>query len=367
MSVIRRRNMPRRSKGFSLIELIIALGLGVVVTAGIVTLFVGNNETYSLLNNQARLQENARYALDFVSRSARSAGYFGCDPEPTKIYNSLNGAWTQLFEFNISTPIQAFNGINNGTGVNDWLPALTPLPRETGGATVNAFINGNGIVTANLRPLTDVLVLRHVEAPGAPIAQIVQASDNPVVNVPAGGLTFGVDDFVAINNCEQASVFRVTALAVAGATATLTRGTGGAIYQNAPAKNLSEQGVPYGEATNAQGSAVGRVLTDIYFIAAGAGTNNRGATPWSLWRKVSEDPPVELVEGVEDLQVLFGIDTTPTNNVASANRYVTFDQVGANPIRSLRVTLTSNSVDVVPDTGQPLRRTFSQTISFRNG
>jgi type IV pilus assembly protein PilW len=359
----------RHARGFSLIELMIALALGVVVTAGIVTLFVGNNETYTLLNGQARLQESARFAMDFVTRSSRSAGYFGCDPDQDKVYNSLNGDWdaSQLYEFAISRPIEAFHGINNGNALADWTPSLTPLPRTSGGTTVNAFQNGNGIDVAELRPQTDVLVLRHVEAPGAPIAQMVQPAGAPVVTVPAGGLQFGVDDFVAINNCEQAAVFRVTALALAGANATLGRGTGAGIYQNSPAKTLSEQGIPYGEATNAQGSAVGRVLTDIYFVAQGAGSNNRGQTPWSLWRKTSEDAPVELVEGVEDLQVSFGIDTTPGNAFEAANRYVSFDQVGTNAIRALRITLTATSVDVVTDDDQPLRRTFSQTVSFRNG
>jgi hypothetical protein len=40
--------------------------------------------------------------------------------------------------------------------------------------------------------------------------------------------------------------------------------------------------------------------------------------------------------------------------------------VGANIIRALRLSVTANSVDVVTDTGSPLTRTFSQTISFRN-
>jgi type IV pilus assembly protein PilW len=355
------------ARGFSLIELLIALGLGVVVTAGIVQLFVGNNQTNTLLNGQARLQENARFAMDFITRSARSAGYFGCDPDQDKVYNSLTGAWTQLFEFDLSVPIQAFHGVNNGNNLGDWVPGLTPLPRTNGGATVNAFQNGNGIVVAQLRPQTDILVLRHVEAPGAQIAQLVQATDDPLVTVPAGGLQIGVDDFVAINNCEQASVFRVTGVGVAGANATLSRGTGVGIFQNSPAKSLSEQSIPYGEATNSQGSSVGRVLSDMYFVAQGAGTNNRAQTPWSLWRKTSEDAPVELVEGVEDLQVSFGIDTTPANNLASANRYVTFDAVGTNPIRAVRITLTTSSVDSVTEDDQPLRRTFSQTVSFRNG
>ena len=108
------------------------------------------------------------------------------------------------------------------------------------------------------------------------------------------------------------------------------------------------------------------MLTDVYFVAQGSGTNNRNQTPWSLWRKVSEDAPMELVEGIESLKVRFGIDTTPTNNTNAANRYVTFDQVGANAIRAVRISVTADSVDVVDNSGAPLTRTFSQTISFRN-
>jgi hypothetical protein len=85
-----------------------------------------------------------------------------------------------------------------------------------------------------------------------------------------------------------------------------------------------------------------------------------------LWRKTSEDAPVELIEGIDKLVVRFGIDTTPTNNVNAANRYVTYDQVGANVIRALRIAVTSDSVDVVSDAATPLTRTFSQTVNFRN-
>ena len=66
------------------------------------------------------------------------------------------------------------------------------------------------------------------------------------------------------------------------------------------------------------------------------------------------------------MRVSFGIDTTPNNLINAANRYVTYDQVAANVIRALRIVVTANSVDVVTDTGAPLARTFSQTITFRN-
>ena len=357
----------KRAQGFSLIELMLALALGVVVTAGIVTLFVGNNQTYTLLNGQSRMQENARFAVDFITRSSRAAGYFGCDPEEGKIYKTLNGAWNQIFEFDITTPIQAFHGVNNGTGINDWTPSLTTLPRV--GSAVG-YIAANGVDVSRMRPQSDVLVLRHVQIPGARIAAIVQSDSNPTVEVPGGGLEFATGNFVAINNCEQATVFRLANVNVAGATATLVRDTAPAIglglYQNAPLASLSPMGIPYGEANNAQGSSVGRVMTDIYYVAQGTGTNNRNQTPWSLWRKTSEDAPVELIQGIENLRVRFGVDRFPNDNIASANRYVTYDQVGANIIRALRLSVTANSVDVVTDTGSPLTRTFSQTISFRN-
>ncbi len=356
----------KRAQGFSLIELMLALALGVVVTAGIVTLFVGNNQTYTLLNGQSRMQENARFAVDFISRSARAAGYFGCDPEQGKIYKTLNGAWNQIFEFDITTPIQAYHGVNNGTSVNDWTPSLTTLPRV---GSVVGYIAANGVDVSRLRPQSDVLVLRHVQIPGARIAAIVMTDSNPTVEVPAGGLEFGAGNFVAINNCEQATVFRLANVNVAGATATLVRDTAPAIglglYQNAPLATLSPTTV-YGAANNSEGATVGRVMTDIYYVAQGTGTNNRNQTPWSLWRKTSEDAPVELIQGIENLRVRFGVDKFPNDNITSANRYVTYDQVGADLIRALRLSITANSVDVVSETGTPLTRTFSQTISFRN-
>ena len=366
---------PRRVSGFSLVELILALGLGLVVTAGIVQLFVGNNQTYNLLHGQSRLQESARYAMEFITQSARSAGYFGCDPDNDKIYNTLNGPWTSLYEMDLTNPIQAYNYTGNGTdtGINDWTPSLAPLPRQTGaGASINTVNNGTGIDLATVIPGTDMLVFRRVEIPGAPIADIVQPNTNPIVVVDEGDIDFAANDFAVISNCEQAALFRVTGVAAGAAAASgeatfsLTRAAGAGIYENS-AGPLSEEGIPYGTGVNSQGTTVGRVITDIYYIAEGAGVNNRGQNPRSLWRRSGTTAPVELVEGVENLQVLVGIDNTPNDNNRSANRYVDFNALGATDVvRSLRIEVTTSTVDVVTDGNNPVSRTFVQTINMRN-
>ena len=162
---------------------------------------------------------------------------------------------------------------------------------------------------------------------------------------------------------------------MAGNQATLLNATAttGDFFENADtiasptgpiAYTLSFLGRSYGEE-----AVVGEVQTTIFFVApSSAGTNNRGDVPLSLWRRVGSTNAAELIEGVEDLQVLYGIDNTPADGISDANQYVTFPNVpDVDQIVAVRVSVTANSVDAVSDAGDGiLRRTFTQTILVRN-
>jgi len=65
-------------KGFSLIELMIATALGIFLSAAMISLFVGSKQSYRLNENMSRLQENARFAVSFMSRDIRMTGYHAC-------------------------------------------------------------------------------------------------------------------------------------------------------------------------------------------------------------------------------------------------------------------------------------------------
>ena len=358
-------------QGFSLIELMLALALGVVITSGIVQLFVGNNLTYTTLQGQSRLQEGARYALDFISESARAGGYFGCDPDLDKRYTTLNQDLDNTFEMNLLQPITGFDYVGGGgTSMTDWNPSAASLPRV--GAATTTPVPANGLNFANIAPDSDILAVRRVDPPGERISAIVQPDANPVVIEDDGNVAFAANDFAVISDCGQASVFRITGVNDAGATIELNRaentGPGSAIFQNRAGATLSEQNVAYGAATNSQGTTVARLFTEVYFIANSASTNNRGQTPLSLWRKSGAAAPVELVEGIEDLQLWFGIDSTPNDNINAPNRYDEFAGVGLNEVvRTLRIEIDATTVDVVDTNAtEPLTRTFSQTISLRN-
>lgn len=64
--------------GLSLIELLIAMLISAFLIAGILQIFIGSKQTYSMQQNLSRLQENGRFALEFLERDIRMAGYWDC-------------------------------------------------------------------------------------------------------------------------------------------------------------------------------------------------------------------------------------------------------------------------------------------------
>lgn len=66
--------MPRHQAGFSLMELMIAITLGLVVLLAVGSIYVGSQQTYRVQEDNARIQEAGRYALEVLGRSIRQAG-----------------------------------------------------------------------------------------------------------------------------------------------------------------------------------------------------------------------------------------------------------------------------------------------------
>ena len=70
---------PRSQRGFTLIELMISLVIGLLLSAAIVKIYVDTSQIYKFQNAVSEVQENGRFASAFLRRTARLAGNFGCD------------------------------------------------------------------------------------------------------------------------------------------------------------------------------------------------------------------------------------------------------------------------------------------------
>ena len=70
--------LHKTNRGFTLIELIVAMVLGLVVLAAVLNIFVSQNRTNAVQQEVAYAQQNVRAAMDIIAREIRGAGY---DPQ----------------------------------------------------------------------------------------------------------------------------------------------------------------------------------------------------------------------------------------------------------------------------------------------
>lgn len=82
MSRMRMRGVVTRPQsGFGLIELMIAMVLGLIVLGAAIAVFQSNQRSYSANEGQNRVQENARAAYELVTRDIRATGGSACSAE----------------------------------------------------------------------------------------------------------------------------------------------------------------------------------------------------------------------------------------------------------------------------------------------
>ena len=67
----------------ALIEIMIALLIGAFLLGGVLQIFVSSKQTYRMQEGLSRLQENGRFAMDFLARDIRMAGFWGCHSGPS--------------------------------------------------------------------------------------------------------------------------------------------------------------------------------------------------------------------------------------------------------------------------------------------
>lgn len=162
-----RHVFPKRLQtGLTLVELLVALTIGLLLLAGLTLIFVNSSEANRELQKTAQQVENGRYAIDLLSQDLRLAGFYGhfhelpappatapdpCETDPAKLEAAL------------ALPVQGYRA-----------PDLSTRPDVT--ATTC-----DGLLTAaNLRPGSDVLVVRRasttVVAPGASGRYYIQST-----------------------------------------------------------------------------------------------------------------------------------------------------------------------------------------------
>ncbi|MFP3979597.1 PilW family protein [Marinobacter sp. KMM 10035] len=285
-----------KQKGLSLVELMIALLIGVLLLVGLFQVFNSNSESFRQNESSARVLESGRIATDILSRAIRNAGFFGCFP---------------------------LNGVTNNLDASDGLYDATRHGfASLGVSAVGAERPGNAIAN------TDFFSVTGVRRPGAIVqlsADVTTAGDIRLTD--AGDLT--ANDLAFISNCELGDIFQISSLTNPGGniqiTADVTAGAGGN-----PGNDFSGNAPPAcstaGSCLSAdyqRGTEVFQPYSEIYFIGNAAGGGR------SLFMTQADGTNVELVAGVEDMQIRFGEGTAATGvqNWGAATAGTNWDNV----------------------------------------
>lgn len=297
------RAMSGRMRGLSLIEVMIALLIGSILMLALVQVFSASRAAYQASEGMARVQENARFAMDYLQRDLRMAGHFGCVNDQAHLLTP--GALVNHFNASAGFPVsvRGYDATGSAPGgtvslatpAAGWSPSL-PTAFDALGAS----------------PGSDIIELRYLGNQGVPVDAITHPTTATTrIDVPTArwdALTYdGVANptAFAIADCSFVDLF----------PATVVNSTAGTVTLNGTIDRYTPQ--PAGQ------TMLYRAESLVYYVAPGAS----GAR--SLWRARADNSGAypaagreELVEGIESLQFIYGLDRVTAVDTTAPSGYI---------------------------------------------
>ncbi len=259
-------------RGFTLVELMIALTIGLLLLGGLVNVFVGSSRAHAELKKASEHTENGSMAMWILSKNAYAAGYFGefyMLPESGGALPDACATTVPELYAALAFPVQGYDA-----------PAASPL----------ACLSDNDFV-----PGTDILVIRRADATA------LAPADVPITNeVYLQGMATTAEIQLGSGSSAVGTTLKADGTPADiykknGSTAADSRKFHVHIYFVAPCSVPGNGGNSCTGAGDDGGNPV-PTLKRLELTAVG------GATAWRM---------VPLVEGVQNLQVDYGIDNLP--------------------------------------------------------
>ena len=102
------RSIDKQS-GFTIVEIMISMLLGLIMMVGVVSLVVGNKRSFQEQTESSLLQENGRFAVQLLNQDLRMTDFVGCSEDVTKLDNHIKGEAIDFYH-NLDTPITGNDG-----------------------------------------------------------------------------------------------------------------------------------------------------------------------------------------------------------------------------------------------------------------
>lgn len=352
-----------KQAGLSLVELMVSIAISMTVLSGVVQVLVVSKSNFVTEKELATLQENARFAIKFMADEIRMAGFTGCSSTPLYVANALNGS--------------AGSWYLGGAGLQgfDYDAGASSFPVE---------------FRADVAPNTDSVVIRRGEKSGLAISSHNSNSAQLGLN-QNHSLKKGQIIMMTTPDCQQVGIMQMSNTNDNNTISNVVHNTGSGTSPGNCTKYLGGNFTcASGTASSksyGQGSSIMTMRSEAYYV----GVSELDSTVPALHRErlllnTSTDSVYtaaeELVQGVENMQILYGLDNAFNDGIADMYVKANSGLMNWNNVVSVRLSLRMRSIfsvynenvdfpefDGVTGTDGSdrfMRQTVTTTIQIRN-
>lgn len=346
----------KHSRGFTLVEVMVALAIGALLLSGIVQVFISLKRTDRVALALSRVQEAGRTAVDTLAYDFRMIGYKGCaDPAIVENINIIaNNPPTTNF---IQTSLRGFD-----VTANNW-SAGTELTTIDGATAKTARLN------------SDVISIMRASEISSGVDDHENNNANIFVLTNPLGLTQG--DVAIISDCDNMDIFRITNVTASGGKIVFAHSN-----SNNSGNNLSKQ---YTD----ENAKLMTFISNTYFVGDTGRKNSNGDIIYALYRRDLKGTVDEIVEGVENVQITYGhtfvngnrrfisastsgLDMTQVTSIKFSVLVSSNDRVLENtdsfvyPMSGANAQPASSGGAITYADDRRLRKVFNMTVNLRN-
>ena len=343
--------------GLTLVEMMVSVVIGMAVMAGAIQILLQSKTNFNTERELAGMQENARFAFKLFRDEIHMAGYNSCGASAQNIANSVVGASTS-WEL-------------NGAGIQGY-------EHEADSASFPSQLR------SDVAPDTDVVVIRRADNLGYFVSSHIAAKSRFNLNKP-----HAVDPadivVVATPDCQQVGYFQ----AVSASADYITHTADNSVRPGNCTASLSGSFVCGSGVATSKAYPPGSVLMKLISHAYYVGYSEVSVDTPALFRerlgvvtKKAATWSEELIQGVENMQVQYGLDTVGVSKAPDIYITANDTRMDWGKIRNVRISLRLRSVRPVYQNNVPyddfmgvthtngsdryMRHTFSTTINLRN-
>jgi type IV pilus assembly protein PilW len=348
--------ISEKMAGFTLVEMMVSLALGITLLLGVTKLYLSVQEFYRYTNELSSLQNRAIAASHVFNSIIRSAGFIGCRSQPMKLELESSGV-VLASSAAVASGVLGASGALGGLGSSDTMEAIHGFSSSQAMAVLG--LPGHGI--GSVKQGSDSIVIQKA---GNDIASVIEVDGNYLTMPDNAAIRVG--DVLVISDCKKSLFSVVKGVEHLGKIQRVLMSN---VISKVDKYDNDDKDEKYDE-DNIGGfgkDAIASPYVNYIFYVGNTGRHNKSGLPiYALYLQEkcgSKKETNELIEGVDGLQVKYNVRLNEGNGSDYLMSHLAAPEVKDwTKVSSVKIVLTLTSMEAMQSTGAMKKTGTMQTM-----